>query len=294
MPGRKRDLIDHSYTAGWVGIRPEMKAKPMFQIDRVYSAGVHFAKEVAAVAAMVCVAFGPGITASAQQESRLSSIQPFSDLIEREMSILTLILYDDLLTQTDATKHADSLNSLIKACRTSEIGTACFALAIVFESMEPQATRNLHGWGCEAVYPSLEACRRSTGQALERSDAGAREQDLLSEGIVARTHVLAGNFGEKADGLDSLLNLCSQGSGFACTFLGDFNNNQYDRRSLLTGLKGGCDATYPDAYACHRRATLYSNGTAGEKDAALALHYAQKGCTLGWPDACTLSASLTQ
>ena len=82
MPGRKRDLIDHSYTAGWVGIRPEMKAKPMFQIDRVYSAGVHFAKEVAAVAAMVCVAFGPGITASAQQESRLSSIQPFSDLIE--------------------------------------------------------------------------------------------------------------------------------------------------------------------------------------------------------------------
>ena len=247
-----------------------------------------------ALLALLCLPFTPSLAGWADPEASKTDSEPFSDTIERELSILTLILLDGMMVEQDDAKRQTSMEAIADTCLSSGLGTACFALGDLVENSDRQFAADFYAAGCNNVYPNLESCRRAQALSLERSDDGAREQDLLSEGITARKHVLAGNFSQKADALDDLLKLCSEGSGFACTFLADFTDNEHDRRALVVGLKGGCDAAYPDAYACHRRATLYSNGSAGEKDAALALQYAEKGCELGWPDACTLFDSLSQ
>ena len=255
--------------------------------------GSNLAKLGTSLAALACTTLTNCLAASADEPNTRPEIMPFSDTYERELSIQTLVVFDDYMKSTDDDEQMAKFDALVDTCTSTGLGTACFLIGYIFEGFEPDTARALYTSGCYAAYPNLEACRRAEGLALERDDAGAREQDMLSDVFVAGSGVLGGNFSQKADGLDAVLKLCGEGSGFACTFLADFSDTPYNERAVMGYLKAGCDTTYPDAYACHRRATLYANGAVGEQDPALALQYAEKGCVLGWPDACDLRDSLT-
>ncbi|WP_084418432.1 SEL1-like repeat protein [Henriciella litoralis] len=261
-------------------------------MDQSVRAAARSTSRAAALAVLTCIGFSSSFSASADDPPGLAEIEPFATPMERELSVSALIVFDGFLKSNDENQQSMGVDTIFDACISRGLGTACFMLGDVYESPEPETAELLYSEGCRADFPNLEACRRTYGLALERTDAGSREQDMLSEVISARRRVLMGSFSEKSDSLEDLMKLCADGSGFACTFLGDFNDNKFDKRALLSGLKAGCDATYPDAYGCHRRATLYASGAAGEKDPALALEYSKKGCELGWPDACTLFDSL--